>query len=111
MTTEEIINQVKALVEKSNCTCAVAVSSAKEEKVSVCLRGNEQEVGGCLITMLGGGQISQDNLAVLGAYCIAQAKGLAGFADANKFSNYLMGCADMYFHHSSLIPDSKKGLS
>ena len=111
MTTEEVINQIKAIVEANDMNCAIAVQSNEEGTVSLCLRGDEREKGGCLIALLGSGQISDDNLAILGAYCIAQAKGLKGFGDAKKFGEYLCGCADMYKKHSEMINPDTKGMS
>lgn len=111
MTTEEVIKQIQLLVERNNMNCAIAVQSNTENRVSVCLRGNEREVGGCIISMLGGGRIGPNNLATLGAYCIAESKGLKGFGDAQKFTDYLVGCAEMYKQHSSMIKPDTRGMS
>lgn len=111
MTPEEVIQKIRDLVVENNLNCTIAVQSDAQNKVCIAMRGDEQKMGGCLISLLGSGQIGPHNLATLGTYCIAQAKGLKGFGDARKFGNYLMGCADMYQQHSDMINPNTKGLS
>ncbi len=112
MNTEKAIEEITKIVEKYDLDCSIAVSSNEECQTSVCMRGNEHEVGRCIIAMLQCDQFTQEALAVLGAYCIARSRGLKGFEDAAKFSEYLGGCADVYLKCSDMIPGAvKKGLS
>ena len=111
MTPEEVIEQIKRLVEENHLNCTIAVQHEIQNKVCIAMRGNERQMGGCIITLLGSGQIGPHNLAVLGTYAIAQAKGLKDFRDAAKFGDYLMGCADMYQQHSDMMNPNTKGLS
>lgn len=109
MNSEEIINAIKSVVEGENCTGIAAIQ--KNGEISIITRGNEQALAGSIITLLGADQISSFGLSIIGAYCIAHAKGLKGFGNANKFADYLMGCAEVYFQHSDMMNPNTRGLS
>ena len=111
MKIEEVAKKIQAIMDGSGLNCVIAIQSDNENKVSLCSYGDEQHIGGCLMAILGSGQISEFGLGILGAYGIALSKGLVGFEDAEKFSEYLSGCADVYFQHSKMIGPSKKGMS
>lgn len=91
-----MINKIKQLVETEDFGGLVAIQDAKNEQISLLLRGNEQSLGGCIISLLGTDRFSREGLAYIAAFCLAKANGFREFRNAQKFADYLMNSAAMY---------------
>lgn len=96
MTTEETIEVIKQIIENSDFNAVIAVQDEANDQISLCLRGNERILSGCFLTLLGAARIKKHNLAIIAAYCLAEAYGFKDFRDANKFADHLMNCTKLY---------------
>jgi hypothetical protein len=94
MNTEEIIEDIKRLLEKEECNGVVAVQ--KDDNISLVARGNENTLGACLITLLGTDRLGNHSLSIIAAYCLAKANGFKEFKNPNRFAEHLTNCAQLY---------------
>lgn len=101
MTTEEIIERIRQLIEDElneevDFNWAIAVQDEANDQLSMCLRGNERILSGCIISIIGAANIQGHNLAIIAAYCLAEAYGFKEFRNAQKFADHLMNCTKLY---------------
>ncbi len=96
MTTEEIIEKIRRLIEDADFNAAIAVQDDANDQISMCLRGNERILSGCILSIIGAANIQGHNLAIIAAYCLAEAYGFREFRNAQKFAEHLMNCTKLY---------------
>ena len=96
MTTEEIIEKIRHLIEDADFNGAIAVQDEANGQLSLCLRGSKRIVGGCILSLLGAANIRGQDLAIIAAYCLADAYGFKNIRNAQKFAEHLMNCTKLY---------------
>ena len=96
MSTEEIIERIRQLIESADFNGVAAIQDETNDQISLCLRGDEQAIGGAIISLLGTGRIGKHNLSIIAAYCLAIANGFKDFRNPQRFAEHLMNSSQLY---------------
>lgn len=96
MTTEETIEVIKQIIENSDFNAVIAIHDKANDQMSLCLRGNKRILSGCFLTLIEAAKINKNNLAIIAAYCLAEAYGFKNFRDPQNLADHLMNCTKLY---------------